>query len=191
MDENSNRKLQSDWYSRTRLHNNPVEYDFPGDRFIPDRSLMDLDQAHSLLTTPTQKPSKPKFKRESCISDAPNIVNHFYLNIMDWGKANFLAIALGSKLYLWNADNRKTELLSEVGNGDDYPTGVAWLEDAQTVAAGYQCSKIYLWDAETLKIVRCLTGHQNRVGSVAWNGQILTSESSDNAIMNHDHFSLL
>ncbi|CAA2982532.1 cell division cycle, cofactor of APC complex-like [Olea europaea subsp. europaea] len=125
-------------------------------------------------------------QRESCILDAPNIMNDFYLNIMDWGKTNFLAIALGSKLYLWNADNRKTELLSEVSNGDDYPTGVTWSEDAKTVAAGYQCSRIYLWDAETLKIVRCLTGHQNRVGSVAWNGQILTSGSSDNAIINHD-----
>ncbi|KAL2541875.1 Cell division cycle 20.1 [Abeliophyllum distichum] len=244
MDENSIWKLQSDWYSPTRLHNSPVEYDFPGDRFIPNRSLMDLDQAHSLLTTTSQKPGKLKFKveyrrklennlkldvegrpfqmlvfrgspkstrksnrlidemrrsdeeilthkpnrhfpkRESCILDAPNIKNDFYLNIMDWGKTNFLAIALGSKLYLWNADNREVELLSDVGS--DYPTSVAWSEDAKTVAAGYRCSRIHLWDAETLKLVRRLTGHQKRVGSVAWNGQILTSGSSDKAIINHD-----
>ncbi|KAL2558446.1 WD repeat domain-containing protein [Forsythia ovata] len=63
MDENSIWKHQSDWYSPTRLHNSPVDYDFPGDRFIPNRSLMDLDQAHSLLTTTSQKPSKLKFKK--------------------------------------------------------------------------------------------------------------------------------
>ncbi|KAE8661952.1 UDP-glycosyltransferase 89A2-like [Hibiscus syriacus] len=47
------RPLQSDWYSPRRLHDSPVHYDFPGDRFIPNRSLMDLDRAHGLLTNRT------------------------------------------------------------------------------------------------------------------------------------------
>ena len=32
-----------------------------GDRFIPNRSLMDLDQAHCLLTTTTKKVFNPNF----------------------------------------------------------------------------------------------------------------------------------
>ncbi|XP_060181554.1 cell division cycle 20.2, cofactor of APC complex-like [Lycium barbarum] len=64
MDENSLRRLQPDWYSPTRLLSNPVDYDFPGDRFIPNRSLMDLDQAHTLLTNRTKKLGKPKFNDE-------------------------------------------------------------------------------------------------------------------------------
>ncbi|XP_039037116.1 cell division cycle 20.2, cofactor of APC complex-like [Hibiscus syriacus] len=47
------RLLQSDWYSPRRLHDSPIQYDFPGDRFIPNRSLMDLDRAHGLLTNRT------------------------------------------------------------------------------------------------------------------------------------------
>lgn len=90
-------KLQSDWYSPTRIHNNPVEYDFrviestlhsvnfhcfliikyghlitvlfiKGDRFIPNRSLMDLDQACTLLTSRTNYPTKCNFSVSSLLS---------------------------------------------------------------------------------------------------------------------------
>ncbi|KAK4433445.1 Cell division cycle 20.1, cofactor of APC complex [Sesamum alatum] len=238
-------RLQSDWYSPTRLHDSPVEYDFPGDRFIPNRSLMDLDQAQGVLTNrikrgpcktkltigyqrnlenltldaegrpfqmlvfrgspksgrklsrltdemrrsheeiPSCKPARRFPKSESCILDAPNIRNDYYLNIMDWGKTNILAVALGARLYLWNADNHKIELLSEVTE-NDYPASVSWSDDGKTLAAGYRCSRIQLFDAESLKPVRRLNGHQKRVGSIAWNGNILTSGSCDRAIINHD-----
>ncbi|KAG8381016.1 hypothetical protein BUALT_Bualt06G0076900 [Buddleja alternifolia] len=245
-DDGDNWKLQSDWYSPTRLHDSPVEYDFPGDRFIPNRSLMDLDQAHGKLTNRNYKvPSNPTFKmeyrkslenltldvegrpfqmmvfrgspkssRQSCrlidemrrsneeipcskplrrfpksesrILDAPNIKNDYYLNILEWGKTNILAVALGAKLYLWNADNGKIEVLSDMSGENDYPTSVSWSEDAKTVATGYRSSKIQLYDAKTLKPVRSLNDHKRRVGCLAWNGHILTSGSRDRAIINHD-----
>ena len=34
--------------------------------------------------------------------------------------------------------------------------------------------------------IRILQGHQKRVGTVTWNGPILTSGSRDKAIVNHD-----
>lgn len=34
--------------------------------------------------------------------------------------------------------------------------------------------------------IRFLQGHEKRVGSLAWNGSIITSGSSDRAIINHD-----
>ncbi|KAL6509397.1 hypothetical protein OROGR_022707 [Orobanche gracilis] len=239
------RRLQSDWYSPTRLHDSPVKYDFPGDRFIPNRSLMNLDQAHSVLTNRTrQGPCKTNFpieyrrklenltldpqgrpfrmlvfrgspkssrkpihlidemrrsdekilsekplrrfpKRESLILDAPNFRRDFYLNIMEWGKTNILAVALGTKLYLWNADTCRIELLREAGE-NDYPASVSWSEDASVVAAGYECSRIDLYDAEYLKLVRSLDGHRKRVVSIAWNGNLLTTGSGDRAIINHD-----
>lgn len=39
------------------------------------------------------------------ILDAPDIVDDYYLNLMDWGANNILAAALGSHVYLWNAGN--------------------------------------------------------------------------------------
>ncbi|XP_022891243.1 cell division cycle 20.2, cofactor of APC complex-like isoform X2 [Olea europaea var. sylvestris] len=156
MDTNSNRKLQSDWYSPTRLHNSPVEYDFPGDRFIPNRSLMDLDQAHTLLTTPNQKSSKPKFKAEY----RRKLENNLKLDVE--GRPFQMLVFRGSP----KSSRKSNRLIDEMRRSD---------EEILNHKSRRQFPK-----------VRCLTGHQNRVGSVAWNGQILTSGSSDNAIINHD-----
>ena len=41
------------------------------------------------------------------ILDAPDIVNDYYLNILDWSSNNHLAVALGPQVYLWNAANGK------------------------------------------------------------------------------------
>ncbi|KAL7107448.1 hypothetical protein ACP275_06G055700 [Erythranthe tilingii] len=246
MDDACDWRLHSDWYSPTRLHNSPVKYDFPGDRFIPNRSLMDLDQAHGVLTNKiTKQPSKttnfqieqyrrnlknltvsaegrpfqmlvfrgspksnrklsreiqrssediPSYnkpprqfpKKETLVLDAPNITNDYYLSIMDWGESNILAVALGTKVFLWNANNREIELLSEVSENNDYPASVSWPKDAKTIAVGYNSSRVLLYDAESLKPVRSLNGHRGKVGSIAWNGHILTSGSRDRAIINHD-----
>lgn len=37
------------------------------------------------------------------ILDAPDIIDDYYLNLMDWGTNNILAAALGAHVYLWNA----------------------------------------------------------------------------------------
>lgn len=87
--------------------------------------------------------------------DAPDIKHDYYLNIMDWGKTNVLAIGLGKSAYLWNSENHKVEMLSQVA-GDDYPASVSWSEDGKMVALGYNCSAIRLYDAESLKPVRIL-----------------------------------
>lgn len=95
-------------------------------------------------------------QRESRILDAPNIINDYYLNIMDWGRNNILAVALGSEIFLWNSENGYVQKLLQVCAGD-YPTSVAWSGDARKVAVGYMHSKLQLWDAETSKLVNlCL-----------------------------------
>jgi len=39
------------------------------------------------------------------ILDAPDIVDDFYLNILEWGVNNVLSVGLQNKVYLWNASN--------------------------------------------------------------------------------------
>ena len=40
------------------------------------------------------------------ILDAPELVNDYYLNLLDWSADNRLAVALGADVYLWNAGNK-------------------------------------------------------------------------------------
>ncbi|KAI3720899.1 hypothetical protein L2E82_31897 [Cichorium intybus] len=242
-------KLQSDWYSPTRLHDSPVEYDFPGDRFIPNRSLMDLDQACTLLTNKTNISTRCNFsaeyrrimegnltldsegrpfrmlvfrgspkssrksiryidelrrsdeenfnnqnsphqqrkfpKKEARILDAPHLRDDFYMNIMDWGKNNILAIALGRDLYLWNAANEGIHHIFKPNTVSDHPSSVSWSQDGKTLAVGHSSSKIQLWDADTCTLIRRLDGQHGMVGATSWNGHILTSGGSK-AILNHD-----
>lgn len=35
--------------------------------------------------------------------DAPGLLDDSYLNLLDWGGRNILAIALGNAVYLWDA----------------------------------------------------------------------------------------
>ncbi|MBA0689446.1 hypothetical protein Goari_007175, partial [Gossypium aridum] len=261
MDESATwRLLESDWYSPRRLHDCPTHYSFPGDRFLPNRCLMDLDKAHTLLTSKTPqfntssnfnvplsssplfqayrqklienlsldsqgRPFKimvfrgsPKSSRKSirfvdelrqevaaifekdckqtpyrCIPkgekralDAPRLRNDYYSNIMSWGINNILAVALGPELYLWNSEDQAVHKLLQVRGGNDWPTSVTWSEDASTLAVGYMCSNLQLWDVESSKLIRSLQGHSGRIASTAWNGHILTSGSRDKSIINHD-----
>ncbi|KAK8489797.1 hypothetical protein V6N11_046864 [Hibiscus sabdariffa] len=223
-----------------------------GDRFIPNRSLMDLDRAHGLLTNRTapfnatssfnqeayrqklienltldsqgrpfkimvfrgspkssqkpirfvdelrqevasifdndckQTPYRCIPKGEKRVLDAPKLRNDYYANIMSWGKNNILAVALGPELYLWNSEDQRVHKLLQVPGGNDWPTSVTWSEDARTLAVGYMCSSLQLWDVESSKLIRNLEGHSGRIASTAWNGRILTSGSRDKSIINHD-----
>ncbi|KAI5670337.1 hypothetical protein M9H77_10701 [Catharanthus roseus] len=125
-------------------------------------------------------------QKESRILDAPNLKNDYYLNIVDWGNSNLLAVALGSDVYTLNISNFAVCKLLHIVSENDYPTSLSWSQDSKTLAIGHMCSEIHLWDAEASKPIRILRGHQEKVGSIAWNGSILTSGSYDRAIVNHD-----
>ena len=54
------------------------------------------------------------------ILDAPDIVDDYYLNLLDWGANNVLAVALGRTVYLWNAATGGIEELYQCEGEDDY-----------------------------------------------------------------------
>lgn len=38
------------------------------------------------------------------ILDAPDFIDDYYLNLLDWSSENLLAVALGRTVYIWNAE---------------------------------------------------------------------------------------
>ncbi|KAJ7949822.1 cell division cycle 20.2, cofactor of APC complex-like [Quillaja saponaria] len=216
------------------------------DRFIPNRSAMDLDYAHYMLTegakgkenpassspssqayrklladtlnmnrtrilafknkppTPAelhpheyssslhQDKLAPKCRRNipqtsERTLDAPDLVDDYYLNLMDWGSCNVLAIALGSTVYLWDASNGSTSELVTVDDEDGPVTSVSWAPDGRHIAVGLNNSEVQLWDTGSNRQLRTLRGgHRQRVGSLAWNNNILTTGGMDGRIINND-----
>ncbi|KAG5224128.1 WD-40 repeat family protein [Salix suchowensis] len=203
------------------------------DRFIPNRSAMDMDYAHFMLTegrkgkeNPTgNSPSREAYKKQLADSlninrtrilafknkppapvelipqdyslnhkansertlDAPDIVDDFYLNLLDWGSSNVLAIALGNTVYLWDASDGSTSELVTVDEEDGPVTSVNWAPDGRHIAIGLNNSHVQLWDSTSNRQLRTLSGgHRSRVGSLAWNNHILTTGGMDGQIINND-----
>ncbi|KAF2583459.1 hypothetical protein F2Q68_00006533, partial [Brassica cretica] len=218
------------------------------DRFIPNRSAMDLDYAHYALTkgrngkdqeeTTVSSPSREAYRKQLAETmnlnhtrilafrnkpkdpaqllptdhsasslhqqqpksvkprrhipqtsertlDAPDIVDDFYLNLLDWGSANVLAIALGHTVYLWDASSGFTYELVTIEKGP--VTSINWAPDGRHVAVGLNNSEVQLWDSASNRQLRTLKGcHQSRVGSLAWNNHILTTGGMDGQIVNND-----
>lgn len=119
------------------------------------------------------------------ILDAPEIIDDYYLNLVDWSNSNILAVGLGANVYLWNAGTGTIEQLFEL-DANDYVCSVAWIQEGPCLAVGTTEGNTELWDCSQMRRMRVMNGHTSRVGSLAWNSHILTSGSRLGKIVHHD-----
>ena len=129
------------------------------------------------------------------ILDAPNLVDDYYLNLLDWGKENIIAVALSEELYLWNENNSKSTLLmtyennnmtSEDSNNNNNITSVSWMQNGFYLGIGLPDGIIQLWDINKKIKLREIEAHNKRVSCLSWNNNILSSGSKDAYIKNFD-----
>nr|XP_043617375.1 cell division cycle 20.2, cofactor of APC complex-like [Erigeron canadensis] len=136
------------------------------------------------------KPVKPRrYIRQTAerTLDAPDIIDDFYLNLLDWGSSNVIAIALGSTVYLWNAMDGNTSELFTVDDESGPVTSVKWAPDGRHISVGLNNAEVQLWDSTAEKLLRTIRGgHQSRVGALDWNKHILTTGGMDGRIVNND-----
>eukprot|EP00249_Psilotum_nudum_P022189 c28412_g1_i1 orf=267-1658(+) len=119
--------------------------------------------------------------------DAPELLDDYYLNLLDWSSSNVVAVALASTVYLWHVSTGSIEELVKVSEEAGPVTSVSWGSDGKHLAVGLHDAEVQLWDTVALRQVRSLKGHAARVGSLAWNGgPILSSGGRDATIFNHD-----
>eukprot|EP00452_MALV-II_sp_L67-6_P000021 gene21-222_t len=119
--------------------------------------------------------------------DAPDLVDDFYLNLLDWSSGNMVAVALGGVVYLWNGNVASTtELCSQPEDSSTHYTSVRWTADGAHLAVGVSDNTVQLWDLGRQKQVRTFRTHAARVGALAWNGPVLSTGSKDFEIHNHD-----
>lgn len=133
---------------------------------LPTRDIYSLSpirfDSQRLLLSPRREPrtiSKVPFK----VLDAPELKDDFYLNLVDWGSQNILAVGLGSSVYLWNAQNGIVQKLVDLGD-QDHITGIGWMQRGTHLAVGTNKGLVRIWDTESSKAIRTMTGHTQRVG---------------------------
>ena len=120
------------------------------------------------------------------ILDAPDLMDDYYLNLLDWSSTNLLAVALGQTVYLWNAGTGTIDELCTTPGDDNHVTSVSWVQDGNFLAVGTAQSEVQIWDVGGMRQLRSMKGHRARVGSLAWNSHILSSGSRDSSIIHHD-----
>ncbi|KAK5374616.1 substrate-specific activator of APC-dependent proteolysis [Exophiala xenobiotica] len=140
--------------------------------------------SQSILQTPRKQP-RPIAKVPFKVLDAPELADDFYLNLVDWGSANILAVGLGSCVYMWNSTTGKVTQLCKLPDNDQV-TSVAWIQRGSHLAIGTHKGFVQIYDAEKSRRLRTMTGHSARVGALAWNDHILTSGSRDRLIFHRD-----
>ena len=141
---------------------------------------------HQLISTDSEFETIRKIPQEpERILDAPNLIDNFYFNPIDWGSKNILSVCLGSYSYLWNYNNLETNLLTKNKYDIEYCTS-NYMDNGVCIALGLNNGDIELWDIEKKMKIRNLKGHNERVGSLSWNGYNLYSGSKDTNILNHD-----
>lgn len=86
----------------------------------------------------------------------------FYLNLVDWGANDCLAVGLGTCVYLWNANTSNVTKLCDLVN--DSITSVGWAQYGSHLAIGTNKGHVLLYDTEVSRRVRTWTGHTGRSG---------------------------
>eukprot|EP01052_Picozoa_sp_SAG31_P033484 SAG31_NODE_3792_length_3877_cov_1.489412_2_plen_349_part_00 len=138
------------------------------------------------MSGPSRKTFRHISQTPERILDAPELMDDYYLNLLDWSANNLLAVALGPAIYLWNAGTGDITSLCEIEDEDDYVCSVNWTADGNYLAVGTASSTVQIWDVERQKQLRAMHGHSGRVSSLAWNNHMLASGGKDGNIFNHD-----
>jgi hypothetical protein len=114
------------------------------------------------------------------VLDAPALADDFYLNLLDWGAQNVVAVGLDKDVYLWNGFTTNVTKLASLP--DDAVTSVRWAGRGAHLVVGSNKGIVQLWDATTSKELRTLNTHKQRVGVTAWSGPLLATGSRDKSI---------
>ncbi|XP_021912132.1 cell division cycle 20.1, cofactor of APC complex-like [Carica papaya] len=151
---------------------------------------IDLFADKMVMSFHHSKPIKPHRQipqRPTRTLDAPDLVDNFYLNLLDWSINNVIVIALGCTIYLWNASDSSIFELVTFDEEDGPVTSVSWAPDGQHIAIALSNSDVELWDSISNRKLRTLSGGRwSQVNSLAWNQHILTTGGMDGKIINND-----
>ncbi|MCL7043902.1 hypothetical protein MKW94_024687 [Papaver nudicaule] len=144
-------------------------------------------EASTVQRTKRTKPKRSIPQTAKRVLAAPDIVDDYYLNLLDWGSSNVLAIGLGYTVYLWDATESYTTELMIVDEDTGPITSVSWAPGGRHLAVGLNNSEVQLWDCASKVLLRTLRGgHQSRVGAADWNSHILSTGGMDGLIINND-----
>ncbi|XP_027200004.2 cell division cycle 20 protein fzy [Dermatophagoides pteronyssinus] len=150
--------------------------------------INDTKVAYYSCQTSSSKTKSTRYisKQPERILDAPDVLNDYYLQLIDWNYSNILAVALNNEVYLWNAMDGNIVHLFTLDE-PDYISSVAWVDNNDTnIAIGLSTGVTQIWDVKRQQRLRNLHNSTARISSMSWCSYILSNGTKDGEIINHD-----
>lgn len=109
-----------------------------------------------------------------------NIVDDFYLNLLDWSSDNIIGIGLRRSLYGWPAFSEKPSIICKLPHGTQICS--VKFNSQNEISVGDSKGHISIYDIQKNKNFATLEGHLGRVSSLDWNNNLLLSGAKDGYI---------
>ncbi|CAG7833713.1 unnamed protein product [Allacma fusca] len=123
------------------------------------------------------------------VLDAPDIVDDFYLNVLDWSSSNVVGIALKDQVYLWTAHTAEIiRLPCDVERGVENVCALTFLQSGSHIVTSLDRGIQQIWDIEQVKIIRNLrTDETNcRIAALGMHSNLLVSGNRSGTLRFHD-----
>jgi cell division cycle 20-like protein 1 (cofactor of APC complex) len=133
----------------------------------------------------TRLKERPIPKHPFKVLDAPNLLDDFYVNVIDWSLQHNVAVGLGNTAYLWNFYNSGVEKIFEF-DPLNLLTSLCWDMTSESLVLGGLNGRIEVLDVERKKYIRHFDDHSERVGALSLHGNMLISGSRDQNIYLRD-----
>lgn len=136
-----------------------------------------------LLTQNVSK--KPKIPSESYRTlDAPDLVDDFYSNLIDWSSKNIIAVCLKNRLFLYDA---LTSEVTQLCDTSEDIASVKFSPSGDIIAFGMRNGEIKVWDLEKKVELFSRDNEFGRIGNLAWSSRgILSLATKSGYIINRD-----
>ena len=83
------------------------------------------------------------------VLNAPNLLDDFYLNLLDWSSKNDIAVGLGNSIGLWCTNQTQESILCTYDrNPQKYVSSVIWSESGDNLAVGTSQGEVEIYDGK-------------------------------------------
>jgi cell division cycle 20-like protein 1 (cofactor of APC complex) len=143
--------------------------------------LLDFEPQKFRLPELSKFQERPVPKQPFKVLDAPNLLDDFYVNVIDWSQSNNIGVGLGNSCYIWNFTTNNVQKVSEFDE-TNLLTGLCWDSKSDLLAVGAINGKVEIHDHHKGSLVRTFQDHVDRVGAISLFSNLLLTGSRDTTI---------
>lgn len=143
---------------------------------------LDFDAQKFRIPQISRFQERPVPKQPFKVLDAPNLVDDYYVNIIDWSLNNNIGVGLGNACYIWSFNSNAVDKVTEFSDETNLLTALAWDGRSDALAIGSLSGRVEMHDVEKKALVRSYDFHSERVGAISLLNNMLLIGSRDKLI---------